>query len=253
MVDSETGLGIPFVNIGVPSLGVGTVSNSYGEYTLTLKNGGHTILFSSIGFQKKELNSAELAKKTLVRLYPKIEVLEEVVINADHYGKEVILGYKLDNKGHSIGFGSRQLGTEIGAHVQVKAQAVLRSAHFTVNFTGADSLLFRVNLYDFSNGRIGEKLTPKNIIIRAPQQKGTFDVDLEPYEITVNNDVMLSLEWIQDDNGQGNEGLMFRSKKGGRTNLYTKRTSFTEFKKLSDRVSMAPRLKIGFYLIALQK
>ncbi|MEM1408714.1 MAG: carboxypeptidase-like regulatory domain-containing protein [Bacteroidota bacterium] len=253
VVDAETGLGIPFVNIGIPELGLGTVSNKNGEYRLTVKGENCVILFSSIGYQKKEVSAADLAKNSLVRMHPKVELLDEVVVEASRYGEGVVLGYKLDNKGHSIGFGSRQLGTEIGAHIKVKKEAVLKSAHFTVNFTGADSLLFRVNVYDFAKEELGEKLTPRDIIIRAPQKKGTFDVDLESYDIWVKEDVLLTLEWVQDDEGKGNEGLMFRSKKGSGTNLYTKRTSFAEFKKLSDEVSVAPKLKIGFYLIAVQK
>lgn len=253
VLDSETGQPVPFVNIGIKELGMGTVSNSNGQYQLKYKSGKYLVIFSSIGYEVQNIPISQLLENSNIKLKPKTEILDEVVINADKYGSEVILGSKLDSKGHSIGFGSRSLGTEIAAHIKVKSETTLKSAHFTINFTGADSLLFRVNIYDFQNGEVGEKLLKENVIITAPQQKGTFDVDFKRYNLIVSEDILLSLEWVQDDNGTGNEGLMFRSKKGGKTNLYTKRTSFAKFEKLSDQFSMAPKLRIGFYLQGVEK
>lgn len=250
VVDAKTGSGIPFVNIGVPALGAGTVSNEEGQYRLTLKTGDHTILFSSIGYERLELPLLDLINGSEIKLNPKTKVLDEVVINASRYENEVLLGHKLNQKGNSIGFSGKLLGTEIGAHIKVKNETLLKSAHFTVNFTGADSLLFRVNIYDFSKGKLGDKLNAENIVIKAPQRKGTFDVNLEPYDILVKEDVLLSLEWIQ---GINNEGLMFRSKIGAGTNLYSRRTSFAPFTKIADEINFAPKLKIGFYLIGTEK
>ena len=113
--------------------------------------------------------------------------------------------------------------------------------------------MYRVNLYNFSEGKVGEKILKEIVIIKAPQRKGTFDVDLMPYQLIVSNDVLLSLEWVQDDNGIGNKGLMFRSKRvASSSNLYTKTTSFAEFKKLTDQISLSPKLIVGFYLEGVQ-
>ncbi len=249
VLDSETGEPVPFVNIGSPKLGVGTVSNSQGEYILKSIKESEQVIFSSIGYEVLELSFQELLKNPDVKLKAKTEVLEEVIISADYYGKDVILGNKLESKGNSIGFAGKTLGTEIGAHIKVRKETLIESAHFTINFTGADSLLFRVNLYDFNKGQVGKKLLNDNVIIKAPQRKGTFDVDLSDYALVVSEDVLLSLEWVHDEHGKGNEGLMFRSKKvASGSNLYTKQTSFATFEKLTERISVAPQLKIGFYL-----
>lgn len=254
VTNAETGAPVPFVNIGIQKLGMGTVSNTEGNYTLKYKAGAHEVIFSSIGYEVKTIPLQKLIENPFILLVPKTVVLNEVIVNADKYGRDVILGYKLDNKGHSIGFSGRLLGTEIGAHIKVKKETALQSAHFTVNFTGPDSLLFRLNIYDFKDGNVGDKILKENVIINAPQRRGTFDIDLTPYQLIVNDDVLLSLEWVEDDNGLGNEGLMFRSKKvGSASNLYSKRTSFSSFEKMSDKISMAPKLKIGFYLKGVEE
>lgn len=253
VTNEATGEPVPFVNIGILKLGMGTVSNTEGNYTLKHRKGEYKVLFSSIGYEVKEIPLAQLELNAMIKLTPKIEVLEEIEVQADKYGRDVILGHKLDDKGHSIGFSGRLLGTEIGAHIKVKKEIALRSAHFTVNFTGADSLLFRLNIYDFSDGKVGDKILKDNIIINAPQKRGTYDIDLTQYQLIIKNDVMLSLEWVEDDLGVGNQALMFRSKKSGAGNLFTKSTSFSDFVKLSDKISAAPKLKLGFYLKGVEE
>ncbi len=253
VIDAETGKGVPFVNIGVKELGIGTVSSANGQFTLKLKNCEYPVIFSSIGYEVIYERCDAIKELQTIKLKPKTEMLQEVVITSKNYSKDVILGYKLDQKGHSIGFGSRELGTEIGAHVKIKKETLLKTANFTLNFTGADSLLFRVNIYEFKQGKIGAKIIDKDLIIRTMQQKGTITVNLKPYYLIVDDDILLSLEWIEDDNGKGNNGIMFRSQKSAtKSNLYTKQTSFAPFFKLSKMFSGAPSINIGFYLEAEQ-
>ncbi|MEQ8476861.1 MAG: carboxypeptidase-like regulatory domain-containing protein [Fulvivirga sp.] len=251
VIDEETGKGVPFVNIGVKELGIGTVSNSNGQFTLELKDSKYPVIFSSIGYEVIFIPYDNLKTLQIIKLKPKTEMLEEVVVTSKKYNKDVILGYKLNKKGHSVGFGSRALGTEIGAHCKIKKETFLKTANFTLNFTGTDSLLFRVNIYKYNQGTIGDKLVDQDIIIRTIQQKGTITIDLEPFNIIVKDDILLALEWIEDDNGKGNSGIMFRAKKSASSsNLYTKQTSFAPFLKLSQMISGAPLINIGFYLEA---
>ena len=97
-------------------------------------------------------------------------------------------------------------------------------------------------------------MLPQNVIISAVQKKGMIDVDLSEFNLITANDVLLSLEWIKDDNGKGNVGITFRSKKSRRdNNLYTKYTSQAPFSKLSDLAPRAPKLELGFYLTGKQE
>ena len=113
-----------------------------------------------------------------------------------------------------------------------------------------DSLLFRVNIYPFEKGDIGENILKENVIINAPQKKGVLTVDLTPYELIIDHDILLTLEWIKGDNGAGNEGITFDTKKGKKHNIWNKRTSQNPFKinKVSGR-SRVKKKSLCFWVI----
>lgn len=133
--------------------------------------------------------------------------------------KEKLFGKKNKNRGLSIGFGNAQLGCEIGSVISIKKETYLKSANFKLNHAEGDSLLFRVNIYHFDEGQIGKNILKENIIIYAPQKRGILTVDLTPYELFIHQDVLLTLEWIKDDNGAGNEGITFDTKKSRKSNV----------------------------------
>lgn len=145
-------------------------------------------------------------------------------------GKEKLFGKKNKDRGLSLGFGNAQLGCEIGSSIRIKKETYLKSANFKLNHADGDSLLFRVNIYHFKEGEIGENILKENITIYAPQKRGVLTVDLTPYELIINHDVLLTLEWIKDDNGSGNEGITFDTKRGRKSNIWNKRTSQNPFK-----------------------
>lgn len=244
VIDAESQDPIPYVNIGIINKGVGTVSNLNGNFSLSITNPTETLTFSSIGYSTSAYVISEVAPQKVIELKPKVEMLEEVVIRPGTKSESVTLGKKLEKKGHSVGFGSRKLGTEIAAKINVSKETLLESAHFTVNFTEGDSLLFRLNIYD---AKTFVNYLNKNIIINAPLKKGTFSVDLSSHQVVISDDIYLSLEWIQDDNNEGNNGIMFRARKGINSNLFIKNTSQDSFKKLVDLAPGAPSLNIGFY------
>ena len=254
VIDSDTKEPVPFVNIGITRSMTGTVSDENGQYQLRIPSLMDVVAFSSIGYQTENIEAGKLIENGEINLRPKPYDIPTIELNATGFPEEVTLGAKLEEQGHSIGFGSSELGTEIGARIRIDKETYIKSAHFPINHASGDSLLFRVNLYDFQNEKAGENLLPQNVIISAVQKKGMIDVDLSEFNLITANDVLLSLEWIKDDNGKGNVGITFRSKKSRRdNNLYTKYTSQAPFSKLSDLAPRAPKLELGFYLTGKQE
>ena len=254
VIDSDTKEPVPFVNIGITLSMTGTVSDENGQYQLRIPSLMDVVAFSSIGYQTENIEAGKLIENGEINLRPKPYDIPTIELNATGFPEEVTLGAKLEEQGHSIGFGSSELGAEIGAHIGIDKETYIKSAHFPINHASGDSLLFRVNLYDFQNEKAGENLLPQNVIISAVQKKGMIDVDLSEFNLITANDVLLSLEWIKDDNGKGNVGITFRSKKSRRdNNLYTKYTSQAPFSKLSDLAPRAPKLELGFYLTGKQE
>jgi len=253
VIDAETNLGIPFVNIGLVGKDVGTVTDENGQFRLHLKGKSGKIAIFTIGYEKKTFSLNQLKNPVQITLKPKSYNLEAVEIDAKRLGEELVLGLKLEKKSNSIGFSTAELGTEIGALIEIDKETLLKTANFRINHAKGDSLLYRVNIYSFQDDEVGENLLTENVIISGAQMRGTYTVDLTPFNLVVDQDVILSLEWIKDDNGKGNIGLSFNSKKAGnRNNVFLKTTSFASFYRLSDYMTYAPRLRLSFYFTARQ-
>ena len=71
-------------NIVIPELNVGTITNTYGFFSITLPKGNYEIEISSIGFKKSSLK-IELYKNITTNIYlaQNIENLKEVVVTKD--------------------------------------------------------------------------------------------------------------------------------------------------------------------------
>ena len=164
---------IPYSNIGIVQLAKGTVSDIYGRYVLDAEKEADVVIFSSLGYESKEYTVNELQQMDTVYLSPISYDVDVITIEAQKFqSKEIQLGVKNKKRGHSIGFGSPQLGTEIGAAIRIKKQTYVKSANFVLNHAKGDSLLFRVNIYDFKEGKVGENILKENIFIRERQKKG---------------------------------------------------------------------------------
>ena len=82
--EADTGETLFGVNVIIPSLQTGTVTNQYGYYSITLPKGDYEVYYSSIGFttQKFEISLSENIKKDL-SLSTDTENLDEVVIKTN--------------------------------------------------------------------------------------------------------------------------------------------------------------------------
>ena len=88
---TETGSGenLLGVSIYVPELKLGTISNDYGFYSLTLPEGKHKVYISYIGYAT-QIKEIDLSKDAVlsIDLATSAEALEEVVVTADEKIKE---------------------------------------------------------------------------------------------------------------------------------------------------------------------
>ena len=249
VIGSGSGDYIPFVNIGVKGKSIGTVSGPDGKFELDIKELDNEVTFSAIGFETRNISGKDLINATIVELQSKNYHIEEIVISSKGYGEEQIFGVKNEKRGKSIGFGSSLLGTEIGAPIRIDKPTFLKSANFVINHAKGDSLFFRINIYQFDDGKIGENLLKENILIMQKQEKGTITIDLSNYNLVLENDVLLALEWIKDDNGKGNVGLTFDTKKGKKLKgIYLKHTSMSDYYRLQYNRKLNP----CFYFIGKQ-
>lgn len=250
VVDAESKAPISYVNIGIVDQAKGTVSDHQGNFMLNLTSGNETLSFSSIGYEPTKVLVSELKDSKIIALAPKKYELETVEITAQGFGQEeVIIGVRNETRGKSIALGSPQLGAEIGAVLGIKKTTFVKSANFVLNHAKGDSLLFRINIYDFSDGKVGENLLKENILIQEKQRKGTITVDLEPYEIILKSNVLLTLEWLRDFDELGSKGVTFDTKKSKKERgIYMRGYSNGELKALP----LQRKYKTCFYLVGKQ-
>lgn len=249
VIEAETGDPIPYVNIGIKALAIGTVSNAEGRFELKLTSSDAVVTFSAIGYEAVDISAKELQTQAEIALIRKRYQMPLVKVTATQFTEDKIFGERNDKRGLSIGFGSQELGSEIGALIELGAPTLIKSANFVLNHAQGDSILFRVNIYDYQNEQIGENLLREAILIRTAQRKGLITVDLSAYDLVLDGVVLLSLEWIHDDEGKGNVGITFDTKKGkSLKGVYVKHTSLSDFNKLDYKKNLKP----CFYLVGKQ-
>jgi hypothetical protein len=243
VIDDESGAPIPYANVGVPGVAVGTVGDQDGNFALSGVRSDVDVVFSAIGFEKRTVAAQALSKDGEVRL-TRVEIgfHEEVSVTAEDPGEPTVLGHRYEARGYGFGFASGLLGAQVGAQIRIDRPTFVESANFTVAHTGGERFLYRVNIYDFSAGVVGANLLEKNVLVEAEQERGTMTVDLRDQGLVITGDVLLALEWIRDDREAGNANVMFRAQPKSKGNLYYKLTSEMPFQKVK-------RHRLGFFLL----
>lgn len=204
--DSKTKLKLPYVNIGVLNNEIGTVSDKEGsfDFHLTESNVNDTIRISMIGYKAKILTVGELLNKEGkigISLEEEVSELNEVVLTAKKWKKKT-LGNK--TKSTFIGhlFYYEQLGKEMGIRVNVGRQPNFVDTfnfHISYNRFSAKSF-FRLNMYKIVNGKPSDNILKSNIIIPVePKQTGMITTDLKKYDIVLKEDVIVTLEWVDNE------------------------------------------------------
>lgn len=89
ITEEDSGENLLGVSIYVPELKLGTISNDYGFFSLTLPEGEHQVYISSLGYTTQIINIALTENTTWsVKLASTVESLDEVVVSADEKIKE---------------------------------------------------------------------------------------------------------------------------------------------------------------------
>ena len=235
IIDAFTKEPLPFVNIGVLKKELGTVSNEDGFFFLEVPDlfAKETLRFSMIGFDERDFQVADLeaillSNNTLV-LAEQTTFLEEVVLTAEKKWDTRVSGNSTTSKLLITGFTSNQLGNEIALFVKVKkTPAYIDGIQFSVVENIYPEVRFRVNVYSSDYRFPDENILKENIFVNLKQSEGLISVDLKEYDILVDDDVFISLEWIDED--LGSEGLWFSAGVFGKS-IYARSTSQAEWKK----------------------
>ena len=203
--DLNTNKVLPYVNIGISEKEIGTVSDKNGNFKLSLyrENIDDVLRISMIGYKTKTVlvkNFYSQKDNIQIKLEEAISELEEIIIGAKGL-KHRTIGNKTETKFLNTGFSYDQLGAEMGIRISVrKDPTYVDTFNFSVshNRLSAKSI-FRLNIYNIVNGKPADNILKNNIIIPIKaKQTGVISVDLTEYGIVLKDDVIVSLEWVEN-------------------------------------------------------
>jgi hypothetical protein len=203
ILNKKHGFPIEYANIGVVGKNIGTVSEATGKYSLLLdpQFDNDTLLISSIGYYPYSIKVADFKKlKTPnIQLDERVFELNEVVVSPKIF-KEKTLGVTTQSKVAQAGFKENQLGYECGILMHIKKSAMLKK--ITINFASCsyDTIFYRINIYKVDGNMKFENILQEPIYLKLPKDKveEKVIVDLKPYDLIVNSDILVSLEQIKD-------------------------------------------------------
>ncbi len=205
IINAKSNEALPYVNLSILGRDIGTVSNTDGQFELTVKEEflSDTIRISMIGYKTKDMVIQDIFGKSspvTIALEEEISRLSEVVVTTKAL-KTRKLGNKTESRFVGTPFAFGQLGAEMGIKIPIRNQPTyLDSFNFNVsyNMLGAKAL-FRLNIYDLEKGEPGQNLLNRNIIIPLEiDQIGLISVDLKDYNIVLHDDVLVTLEWVDN-------------------------------------------------------
>ena len=246
LLDSTNKQPLEFVNIGIPSKGIGTVSDEKGAFRFTVPDSlkDLNVRISLIGYRSITVPAKDLANSATLMLSPQSTNLAEVQVNPKKI-KIKVLGNETLTQFVSAGFTSNALGAEMGIKLNIKhPDTYLRKLSFQINKNSLNKLpVFRLNIYHLGkDGLPAENILKQNIILEPTNVPGLVELDLKPYLIFVSEDVVISLEWIKDLGDS--KGLYFSSKMIGSA-TYFRSTSQDQWHKVGP-VGVGLFVEVGY-------
>ncbi len=206
IVDKD-GQGLPYVSIGIVNTPYGTVSDEGGNYKMQLPataKAKDSLKFSCIGYDSKAVLVGNIARDFLpVKMDIAPTLLSEVVVRPVHTKIKVIgITHKkgmMANNFAISGEAGQNLGAEIGERFELGGKRnFLDTLNVFVNTNSFDTVAFRINIYNIQNGMPGKSLLDRNIWFTLFNQgKGWIALDLKPYHLVFDEDIIVSLQWIR--------------------------------------------------------
>jgi hypothetical protein len=214
VVDSSTGEALAYVNIGGVGQPRGTITDETGTFALEINGlpAEVTVRFSMIGYAAQTFTIKDLSESDVntIQLENISVPLSEVVIKPKKQRK---IGTTGCDPGNVCGWGGDYFGKgyEIGLNMELGESPVLiKSLHVRVHKLSFDSCKLRLHVRNLVNDLPGNELLTQNIYVSITKT-GWVEIDLSKYQLSLQGDVILSLEWVDVKGINKNKYVSIRS------------------------------------------
>ncbi|PQJ20675.1 carboxypeptidase-like regulatory domain-containing protein [Tenacibaculum sp. SG-28] len=206
VLDETTKVPIPYVNVGFLGKGIGTVTNEKGFFTLKYDEDkvweGEILQFSHLGYESLKIKAKDLfrALDTTNKLYLSSKEIElnEVSLTSSVTKDKNVGSLVPDPK--TIGYwkGDMALGGEIASRIKIyEKNSKLKDLRIRILENVSDSIKLRINLYEFNKGYPRKNILNSEIYHTVSIKEGIEKIDLWPYNIIVNDDIIVSIELVE--------------------------------------------------------
>lgn len=200
---------IEYASVGIVNKPVGTVTDKTGSFELNLKkellSNDDSLRISIIGYYPKQFSLCKISNQLEmpVILQEKVENLAEVFVFASKTNERTIGsdGKSLINMYVNFSmseYSNQNLGSEIGRKFSINHKnTLLKDYRFYIAQNNYDTVRLRVNVYSIKSMKPDINLLSRNIICEVTDKRtGWINIDLSQFNILVNNDIVISIEWI---------------------------------------------------------
>jgi hypothetical protein len=218
-IDNATGTPLPYTSIGIPHKSIGTVSDSSGQFTLTLPPDHpltDSIVFSHVGYEIQAMRIDGLLRQaSTIRLQPSANTLSEVVVKPKITKSKIVgrNGKGLSTFHYNFYTASEKsvddrLSKEAGMLFELKDKCRINELNFYISGNEFRSLKFRVLFYHVEDGLPTTPMFDRDIIFEIKDgYRGWFKVDLKPYQVWVpdaKGPFAVTIQWLESVKQQAN-------------------------------------------------
>jgi hypothetical protein len=209
VVDKETSKALAYVNVGVLSKPVGTVTDTAGHFSFGIgqDNFADTILVSIVGYTALKISVKDFmsASDKAVRLSVKSQQLAEVKItdgaqaaNTEIIGRQAVSKF-IQVSVHNKKTAAETIGSEMGMLYKTgQKRAVIKDFNFYISVNNFNFIKFRINIYAVKNAMPDTLLCNQQIFAAVDNFKtGWTNISLDQYNIKVNGEFIITVQWIE--------------------------------------------------------
>ncbi len=198
IVDQVSGQPIPYVNIGIIGQNVGTISDANGQYQFSPSQDqlDDTMTIQHVSYETKSMPVSAFIDEDKVYLKEKISTLEEVRIYSKKL-KRKKFGIRSHNPLLHGGLGLEKGSIrEIAQEIKITKPTRLLDLNIFIRiYTDSLPYKYRIKFYSSTDDAPGEMIGHANILVEGLKDKWN-DINLEPYDIIMNDDFFVSIEFL---------------------------------------------------------
>lgn len=207
IIQQENDHPLAYVSIGILNKSMGTLTDTLGNFNFQIsrENLADTLQISLVGYFSKQIavKSFIESNESIIRLKVKVIELAEVKVSNRKLNIETI-GRQSGGKFIQVSIHNKKsveetIGSEMGMRFKTKKpNTTLKDFSFNISGNNFNSIKYRINIYSVKDNMPDTLIYNKQIFMTLENFKtGWTKVDLEPYQIQVPQDFIITIQWVE--------------------------------------------------------